>query len=216
MLYSTSKTRTLPRGASATAVLVGILGVLILCGAISVGFYVRGYNRAVRLEQSAKAAWADVDAQLQRRFDLIPNLVETVKGYANQEKEIFENIAQARTKYFQSDSVGQKIDASNQLSGLLSRLLVLRETYPELKSNQNFLTLQDQLEGTENRISVARTRYNETVKELNTYAKELFGSWFSRKAGVEPQPLFETTDQARTGPPKVEFSTSTQPASQPK
>jgi len=216
MLHSKSRTRAFPQGASAIAVLVGILGVLILFGAASFGIYARGYNRAVRLEQSAKAAWADVDAQLQRRFDLVPNLVETVKGYANQEKEIFENIAQARTKYFQSDSVGQKIDASNQLSGLLSRLLVLRETYPELKSNQNFLALQDQLEGTENRISVARTRYNETVRELNTYTRELFGSWFSRKAGVEPQPLFETTEQARTGPPKVEFSPSAQPAPQSK
>jgi LemA protein len=216
MFQSKSRTRNFPQGASATAVLLGILGVLILLGAASFGIYVRGYNRAVRLEQAAKEAWANVDVQLQRRLDLIPNLVETVKGYASQEKEIFENIAQARTKYFQSNSVDQKIDASNQLSGLLSRLLVLRETYPELKSNQNFLSLQDQLEGTENRISVARTRYNEAANVLNTYAKELFGSWFARKAGVAPQPLFETTEQARTGPPKVEFSPSTQPAPQSK
>jgi len=211
-----SRTKNFPQGASTIAVLVGILVVLILFGAASFGIYVRGYNRAVRLEQAAKEAWANVDVQLQRRLDLIPNLVETVKGYAGQEKEIFENIAQARTKYFQSDSVGQKIDASNQLSGLLSRLLVLRETYPELKSNQNFLSLQDQLEGTENRISVARTRYNEAVAALNTYVRGFLGSWFARKAGVEPQALFQTTDLARAGPPKVEFSPSAQQAPQSK
>jgi LemA protein len=206
-----ARARTSPKGASFAAVLIGILAAVILLGAASFGIYVRGYNRAVGLEQATQEAWANVDVQLQRRLDLVPNLVETVKGYAGQEKEIFENLAQARTKYFQANTVGEKIDASNQLSGLLSRLLVLRETYPELKSNQNFLALQDQLEGTENRISVARTRYNEAARMLNTYVRELFGSWFAKRAGVEPKPLFETTDQARTGPPKVDFSTRPQP-----
>ncbi|MEN6426242.1 MAG: LemA family protein [Phycisphaerales bacterium] len=215
MLQSKSRMRKSEQGASWIAVLLAILGAVILVGAVSVGIYVKGYNRAVRLDLAAQEAWANVDAQLQRRLDLVPNLVETVKGYAGQEKEIFENIAQARTKYFQSDKVDQKIDASNQLSGLLSRLLVLRETYPELKSNQNFLALQDQLEGTENRIAVARTRYNEAARMLNTYAREVFGSWFARKAGVEPKPLFETTEPARTGPPKVDFSSRSQPGAQP-
>jgi LemA protein len=218
MPQSKARTSNARQGASWIAVLLAILGVVVLVVAISVGIYISGYNRVVRLDLGAQEAWANVDVQLQRRLDLVPNLVETVKGYAGQEKEIFENIAQARTKYFQSDTVGQKIDASNQLSGLLSRLLVLRETYPELKSNQNFLALQDQLEGTENRIAVARTRYDEAARMLNTYAREVFGSWFARRAGVEPKPLFETTEQARTGPPKVDFSSrpqSAQPTAQP-
>jgi len=215
MLQSKSRTANSPRGASLTAVMLGILGIVILLGALTAGVYIRGYNRAIRLDTAAQEAWANVDVQLQRRLDLVPNLVETVKGYAGQEKEIFENIAQARTKYFQADTVSQKIDASNQLSGLLSRLLVLRETYPELKSNQNFLALQDQLEGTENRISVARTRYNEAARAQNTYAREVFGSWIARKAGVESRPLFETTEQARAEPPKVDFSSQSQPAQLP-
>jgi LemA protein len=147
-----------------------------------------------------------VDTQLQRRLDLVPNLVATVKGYAAQEKELFENIAKSREKYFQAGNVGQKIEASNQLSGFLSRLLVLQERYPDLKANQNFLTLQDQLEGTENRIAVARTRYNEAVRTLNTYERELFGAYFTKKAGVEPREYFEATEQAQTDVPEVDFT----------
>lgn len=133
-------------------------------------------------------------------MDLIPNLVETVKGYAAHEKELFENIANARTKYFQSGSVADKIDSSIQLSGLLSRLLVLQEQYPELKANQNFLALQDSLEGSENRINVERIRYNAAVKELNIYAREVLGSYFCRRAGIEPMKPFEAAEQARQAP----------------
>ncbi len=199
------KARSSAQAALLSIVVVVIIAIVLL-GLAAVAFYIPGYNRAVRLEQAANEAWANVDAQLQRRLDLVPNLVETVKGYATQEKEIFENIAQARTKYFQADTVEGKIQASNDLSGFLSRLLVLQERYPELKSNQNFLALQDQLEGTENRVAVARTRYNEAVKALNTYTKELLGSYFAKRAGVQPKPFFETTEQARTTPPKVDFS----------
>lgn len=196
-------------------VVVGIIILLVVLGGIFLAMYVPGYNRAIRLEQQANEAWANVDTQLQRRLDLIPNLVATVQGYAGQEKEIFTRIAEARTKYFQSDSIEGRIEASNQLSGALSRLLLLQEAYPQLKSDQNFRDLQVALEGTENRIAVARTRYNQAVTALNTYAKEFLGSFFARRAGVEPKPFFETTEEARTAPPKVDFSTPMQPPAQP-
>jgi LemA protein len=188
------------------SVVVIAVVVVVLLGLAVAALYIPGYNRAIRLDQAANEAWADVDAQLQRRLDLVPNLVATVQGYATHEKEIFENIAQARTKYFQADNVAGKIQASNELTGLLSRLLVLQEQYPQLKANQNFLSLQDQLEGTENRIAVARTRYNEAVRELNSYVRGFPGSFFAKRAGVQPKPFFETTEAARTAPPKVDFS----------
>src|SRR5512143_3723014 len=140
-----SDARTSARNATRAALLsvvVIFIVVIVLLGLAFAALYIPGYNRAIRLDQAANQAWADVDAQLQRRLDLIPNLVETVRGYATQEKEIFENIAQARTKYFQADTIGGKIEASNDLSGFLSRLLVLQARYPELKASQNFRDLQ--------------------------------------------------------------------------
>ena len=203
------------RGAGALLAVVAIAGLAVVLFAV-VGFmwYMRGYNKAVRLDEAVTKAWADVDAQLQRRLDLVPNLVETVKGYATQEKELFENIAKSREKYFQAANPAGKMQASNQLGGFLSRLLVLQERYPDLKSNQNFLALQDQLEGTENRISVARTRYNQAVQLLNTYTREFMGSFFCRKAGVEKREPFEATEQAQTQVPQVNFS-APQPAPEP-
>jgi LemA protein len=183
------------------AILIVVLGLLLLVGL----FYLRGYNKAVNLEQGAEKAWADIDAALQRRLDLVPNLVNTVKGYAEHEKELFENIAKSREKYFQADSRAGKIEASNQLTGFLSRLLMLQERYPDLKANQNFLDLQVALEGTENRINVARTRYNEAARLLNSYTKQLIGSYFCKKAGVEPVEYFKATEQAKTEVPTVEF-----------
>ena len=186
-------------------VLVIILAVILLFGIGIFRWYISGYNRAVGLDEGAKTAWSNVDTSLQRRLDLIPNLIETVKGYASHEKELFENLAKSREKYFQADTRAGKIEASNELSGFLSRLLVLREAYPELKANQNFLALQDQLEGTENRIAVARTRYNEAAKLLNSYTREFFGSFFCRRAGVEKTEYFEAAEKAKTEVPKVQF-----------
>lgn len=194
-------------GAGALFAVVAIAGLaLVLLVVVFFLWSIAGRNKAVRLDEAVNTAWADVDAQLQRRLDLIPNLVETVKGYATQEKELFENIAKSREKYFQAGNAAGKMEASNQLGGFLSRLLVLQERYPELKSNQNFMALQDQLEGTENRISVARTRYNEAVRVLNTYSREVFGSYFCRKAGVEAREPFEATERAQTEVPSVDFS----------
>ena len=186
-------------------VLIAIIIVLLLVGFGIFRWYIAGYNKAVNLEQSAEKAWSDIDAALQRRLDLIPNLVNTVKGYAEHEKELFENIAKSREAYFNAGNRAGKIEASNQLTGFLSRLLVLQERYPELKANQNFLDLQVALEGTENRINVARTRYNEAAKQLNTFARQFFGSFFCKKAGVEKVEYFEATEQAKTEVPEVEF-----------
>ena len=200
--------RTANRNAGAAAllaiVIIAIVAIVVL-GLIFLPLYIRGYNKAIRLDEAAKEAWANVDAQLQRRLDLIPNLVETVKGYAAQEREIFTRVAEARTKYFQTDNVAGKIDASNQLSNALSRLLFLQERYPQLKANENFRDLQVALEGTENRIAVARTRYNEAVRALNTYTREFVGSFFANRAGVEPMPMFEAAPEAREAP-TVDFS----------
>src|SRR4030042_422633 len=186
-------------------VLIAVLIVILLIVLGVFRWYVSGYNKAVNLEQGAEKGWADIDAALQRRLDLVPNLVNTVKGYAEHEKDLFENIAKSREKYFQSGNRADKIEASNQLTGFLSRLLMLQENYPQLKANENFRDLQTQLEGTENRIAVARTRYNEAAKLLNSYTRQFFGSFFCKRAGVEKVDYFEATEQAKTEGPKVEF-----------
>lgn len=186
-------------------VLVAILIVILLVALGAFRWYVSGYNKAVNFEEGAEKGWADIDTTLQRRLDLVPNLVNTVKGYAGHEKELFENIAKSREKYFQAGNRAGKIEASNQLSGFLSRLLMLQENYPDLKANQNFRDLQVALEGTENRINVARTRYNEAAKLLNSYTRQFFGSFFCKKAGVEQVEYFEATEQAKSEVPQVEF-----------
>jgi LemA protein len=189
----------------AWVVLIVILAVLLLVGLGIFSWYIKGYNRAVNLEKATERAWADIDATLQRRLDLVPNLVNTVKGYATHEKELFENIAKSREKYFQADSRAGQIQASNELSGFLSRLLMLQENYPELKASENFRDLQVALEGTENRINVARTRYNQAAEQLNAYTKQFFGSFFCRRAGVKPVEYFEATERAKTEVPEVKF-----------
>jgi LemA protein len=189
----------------AWGVLILILVVLLLAGLGILGWYIGGYNRAVNLKEGAEKGWADIDAALQRRLDLVPNLVETVKGYAAHEKELFENIARSREKYFEADSRAGKIEASNELSGLLSRLLMLQENYPQLRASENFRDLQVALEGTENRIAVARTRYNEAARQLNSYSRQFFGSFFCRRAGVGPVDYFEAAEEARKGVPRVKF-----------
>lgn len=167
-------------------------------------WYISGYNRVVTLEESVKGAWAQVDNQLKRRYDLIPNLVETVKGYAAHEKETFEAIAKSRQAYMGAKTIKAKIDASKGLESFLGRLLAIREAYPELKANENFLKLQDSLEGSENRIAVERMRYNESVKTLNTYIKTFFGRFFAGRVGVEKAEYFEIAEE-ETVVPKVKF-----------
>jgi LemA protein len=183
---------------------LAIAAVIAVLAIGMIGWGVGQYNKAIALDEQVKAQWAQVDNQLKRRYDLIPNLVETVKGYATHEKQLFENIAEARTKYFQAPTPAQKIQASNQLEGVLSRLLVLKETYPQLKANESFLKLQDSLEGTENRIAVERKRYNEMAQALNTYRRTVMGSVISSIAGVQQAAYYEIPAAAKEAP-KVKF-----------
>jgi LemA protein len=185
------------------AVLI-ILGITVLFMIILGGKLITGYNQVIAMEENVKGKWAQVENQLKRRYDLIPNLVETVKGYAKHEKEIFENIAQARTQYFQAQDFKGQIQGANRLEGALSRLLLLQERYPELKANQSFLRLQDSLEGTENRIAVERKRYNDAVQILNTYIRTFFGRLYALLAGVEPAEYYEIPEAEKQAP-KVKF-----------
>jgi LemA protein len=181
-----------------------VVGVILLIGFMTFNWFISGYNNVIAMDENISGKWAQVENQLKRRYDLIPNLIETVKGYASHEKELFENIANARTKYFQANTVNKKVQASSQLEGFLSRLLVLREAYPDLKANQNFLKLQDSLEGTENRIAVERKRYNDAVQLLNTFVRTFFGRFFATFAGVSNAEYFEIPE-AEKEVPKVKF-----------
>lgn len=173
-----------------------VLGSLVLAG----GCVYSGYNRAVTLDEQVNSQWAQVENQLQRRFDLVPNLVETVKGVAAQEEKIFLGVAEARKAYFQAKTTGEKARAAGSFESALSRLLVLREAYPQLKSNQSFLKLQDQLEGTENRLAVERKRYNDSVRVLNTFTRKVLGRFYASLAGVEKAEYFEIEEAAREAP----------------
>ncbi len=181
-----------------------VIGVIVVIGIIILAWGKGNYDRAVTMDERVDSQWAQVENQLKRRYDLIPNLVETVKGYASHEKELFENIAKMRTLYFQAKSVGQKVKASQGLEGVLSRLLLLKEAYPQLKANESFLKLQDSLEGTENRIAVERKRYNDAVRAINTYRRTFFGRFFAAMAGVEKGEYYEPPE-AEKELPKVKF-----------
>lgn len=181
-----------------------IIGVVAVVAILSISFVISGFNQARRMNEAVSAQWAQVENQLKRRFDLIPNLVETVKGYATQEKTVFLGIADARKAYFSAQDVPGKAKAAGQLEGALSRLLLLQERYPELKSNENFMKLQDSLEGTENRISVERKRYNDMVRELNVYTKTFPGMFFASWAGVKETQYFDIP-KAEEAAPQVRF-----------
>ena len=182
--------------------------VLALVGGVAfVGCTIKnGHDDAVRLDEEVKTAWAQVENQLQRRFDMIDNLVATVKGFAGPEKDIFLGIAETRKSYFKANTVSAKAKAAGMFESALSRLLVLRETYPDLKSNQSFLKLQDSLEGTENRLSVERKRYNDAVRNVNVFTRKFFGRFYASMAGVEQGEYFEVSDEAKAVP-KVDFNT---------
>jgi LemA protein len=163
-----------------------------------------GYNSMVSMKEAVNAAWSQVENQLQRRNDLIPNLVETTKGYAAHEKEIFESVANARSKLIGAGSRDEKIDAANGLSSALSRLLVLAERYPDLKADKQFARLSDELAGTENRIATERKRYNEVVQEYNTYIQKFPAVFTARMFGFQPEKYFEAPESAKQVP-QVKF-----------
>jgi LemA protein len=178
-----------------------VIGVLVL-GALLIGGSLFGVrNDLVRERNDVQGKWAQVDNDLKRRADLIPNLVETVKGFAKQEQTVFTGIAEARSRLLNAPSPQEKIDANNQLSGALGRLLVLQERYPELKSNENFLRLQDELSGTENRIAISRRDYNESVTKYNTdielFPKNIAASLFGFQRN---DAYFKTTEEEKKVP----------------
>lgn len=178
-----------------------VLGVIAVLFLMAFMWYKDGYNRAIALDEQVKSSWAQVENQLQRRFDLIPNLVNTVKGYAAQEQEIFTEVTRLRSQWGQAQSVPEQVDTANALGSALSRLLVVAENYPALKSNQNFLALQTQLEGTENRIAVERMRYNEAVQGFNSFQRSFFGRVFTAQAGLtEPAVYFKSQEAAQVAP----------------
>jgi len=181
-----------------------VVGVLIVIIAIPL-LYLKGtYNTLVTMDEGVKAAWAQVENQLQRRYDLIPNLVETVKGYAAHEKEVFIKVTEARSKVAGATSISDKISANNDLSSALARLLVVVERYPDLKANTNFIRLQDELAGTENRISVERRRFNETVRVYNTKIRSFPTNIIAGMFGFEKAAFFEVPKE-RQEAPKVKF-----------
>lgn len=181
--------------------IVAVLLVLIIVGAI---FIIVPYNRLTRLDVETQNSWAEIDNMLQRRNDLIPNYVATVQGYATHEKELFEHIADARARLAGAANVEDKGNASNELSGLLSRLLVIVENYPQLKANENFMKLQDELAGTENRLAVSRTRYNQAVREYNTAIRVFPSNLIAGLFGFSGKQFFEAPEAAKQVP-QVKF-----------
>jgi LemA protein len=180
-----------------------ILGVLVLVAVWAIA----AYNRFVRLVMRTKEAWADIDVQLKRRYDLIPNLVETVKGYATHEKSAFENVTAARARAMDAGGVEEKGKAENMLSGALKSLFAVAEAYPDLKANAIFLELQRELSDTENKIQAARRFYNTNVRDLNTSIESFPGNVIASMFRFEPREFFEIEEgSAEREPVKVSFS----------
>jgi LemA protein len=187
--------------------------VLVLVAFIAFGQYVGVRNTLVTKNEAVKAAWSQVDIVLQRRADLIPNLVETVKGFAKQEQTVFGDIAKARSALLSAGNPQDKIAANNQLDGALGRLLLVVENYPELKSNENFLRLQDELAGTENRIAVERKRYNDALQDYNVYLQKFPNNIYANWAGFKVNPAYFAASEQSREVPKVNFNAP--PAQQP-
>lgn len=173
-----------------TAIILIIVGVVVL-------FIIGLFNSLVRLKNQVKNAWAQIDVQLKRRADLIPNLVETVKGYAKHEKGVLEGVTNARTQLMNADTVEKKAKADNALSSTLKSLFAVSENYPDLKANQNFLQLQEELAGTENKVAYARQFYNDIVMRFNTKIQTFPNNIFSKILGFNEQEAFKATEAER-------------------
>jgi LemA protein len=190
-------------------IFLGVVAVVVIAVVIAAlvfgGMYVGRRNEMVTKNEAVKSAWAQVDVVLQRRSDLIPNLVNTVKGFAAQEQTVFHDIASARAALGGAQSPSQKIAANGQLDSALSRLLVVVENYPQLKSNDEFLRLQDELSGTENRIAVERKRYNDTLQDYNTYIALFPNNIFAGWGGFKRNDAYFTASEPAREAPKVEF-----------
>lgn len=190
-------------GKSQKTILI-VVALLVLLIIIPYSYLKGTYNSLVTMDETVKGAWAQVENQLQRRYDLIPNYVETVKGYAAHEKEVFVKVTEARSKVAGAANISEKMQANNQLTSALSRLMVVVERYPELKANTNFIRLQDELAGTENRIAVERRRFNETVKVYNIKIRSFPTNIIAGMFGFEKATFFEVPKE-RQEAPKVKF-----------
>jgi LemA protein len=182
-----------------------LIAIIVLIVAVIGGAYISSRNRMVTLDEQVKSNWAQVDVVLQRRADLIPNLVNTVKGFAAHEETVYADIANARAALLSAKTPSDKIAANGQLDGALGRLLAISENYPQLKSNENFLRLQDELAGTENRIAVERKRYNDSIQAYNTYIRQFPNSMFAGWAGFQPNNAYFQASATSREVPKVEF-----------
>lgn len=183
---------------STTLILFIVLVVIVL-------WVIVAYNGFVRLVNRAKEAWADIDIQLKRRYDLIPNLVNTVKGYATHESSAFENVTRARAAAMGAGNIGERGKAENVLSGALKSIFALAEAYPDLKANQNFLKLQEELSDTENKIQAARRFYNTNVRDLNIRTESFPSNFIARVFHFSAMEFFELEGEAEKGPVKVSF-----------
>jgi LemA protein len=190
------------RGLVITLAVVGVLVVAVL---LVFGSYVSAKNQMVAKDQDVKTAWSEVDVQLERRADLIPNLVQTVKGFTKEESTVFGDIANARAGMLNAQGPAAKIAANGKLDGAIGRLLLLTENYPQLRSSDQFMRLQDELAGTENRISVARRRYNDSLRDYNTFVLQFPNSIWANMAGFHENSAYFTASPAAQQVPKVSF-----------
>jgi len=182
-------------------VLLGLGGLIVVLGL----WFIFVYNGLVRLRNAVKNAWAQIDVQLKRRYDLIPNLVETVKGYAGHEKETLERVIQARQRGIDASTVKDQQEAENMITGALRQIFALSEAYPNLKANENFLALQEELASTENKIGFARQYYNDAVQEFNTRQEMFPANLVASMLGFQPAEFFEMEDATQREAPKVKF-----------
>jgi len=187
-----------------SCLLFGLIGAA-LCALILLLIVKGQYNRIVTLDENVDSAWAQVETVLQRRFDLIPNLVNTVKGFAQQEEKVLTEVTRLRSQWSESQTPAAKAQAASALEGALSRLMVVVERYPELKSNQNFMALQDELAGTENRVAVERRRYNAAVQSYNTAIRRIPGNIIAALAGFDRRDAYFQADEGAANAPQVEF-----------
>jgi LemA protein len=179
-------------------VVLGILALLVI-------WMIATYNRLVSLRQQTMSAWAQIDVQLKRRYDLIPNLVETVKGYMKHEQDTLQRVIEARNMALKAQGVNEKAAAEAQVTSALGGIFALSESYPELKANENMLSLQEELKSTENKISFARQYYNDIVTAYNTKIESFPDSIFAGMYGFKPREMFELDDAAAREPVKVQF-----------
>jgi LemA protein len=186
-------------------VTLGIVGVLFLAALMVVASYVSARNQMVARDQAVKSAWSEVDVQMERRADLIPNLVQTVKGFTKEESTVFGDIANARAGMLNAQGPTAKIAANNQLDGAIGRLLMLTENYPQLRSSDQFMRLQDELAGTENRIGVARKRYNDALRSYNTFVLQFPNSVWAGIAGYHENNAYFQAAPAQQAVPQVKF-----------